>query len=176
MTTTPLTDEYSSHKLAAVFHSAQGARDAASSLVTKLGLGEAQVQLVSPGEPFPGRKLEPESSGILRTIVVSHVRLAVVGAIAGLLVFAVMYAAGVPFIVQSPIASALVLLAFSTFGGMLLGGLVSLRPDHDTYIHATRDAMRAGDTTVVVHAFSSEQRDEAATLLRERGAQVTSTL
>ena len=83
---------------------------------------------------------------------------------------------GVPFIVQSPIASAVVLLAFSTFGGMMLGGLVSLRPDHDRYIQATRDAMRAGDTTVVVHAFSREQRDEAASLLRERGADVTSTL
>ena len=120
MTTTPITDEYSNHKLAAVFHSAQGAQDAARSLVSKLGLGESQVQLVAPGEPVPGRKLEPESRGILRTIVVSHVRLAVVGAIAGLLVFAVLYALGVPFIVQSPIASALVLLAFSTFGGMML--------------------------------------------------------
>lgn len=176
MTTTPLTDEYSNHKLAAVFHSGQRAREAASSLVTTLGLGESQVQLVAPGEPFPGRKLEPESRGILRTIVVSHVRLAVVGAIAGLLVFAVLHAAGVPFIVQSPVASALVLLAFSTFGGMLLGGLVSLRPDHDRYVHATRDAMRAGDTTVVVHAFSTHQRNEAATLLREQGAKVTSTL
>lgn len=176
MPTTLLTDEYSNHKLAAVFHSAPRARDAARSLVSRLGLGAAQVQLLAPGDPFPGRKLEPESRGILRTILVSHVRLAMAGAVVGLALFAGLHLAGVPFVTQSPVASALVLLGFSTLGGMLLGGLVSLRPDHDPYIQAARDAMRAGDTTVVVHAFSSEQRDEAAALLREQGAEVTSTL
>lgn len=176
MATTLITDEYSNHKLAAVFHSAKRAQDAAGALVTRLGLGEAQVQVVAPGEPFPGRKLEPESRGILRTIIVSHVRLAIAGAVAGLLVFGVLRALGVPFIVQSPVASLVILLAFSAGAGMMLGGLVSLRPDHDRYIFAARDAMQAGDTTVVVHAFSPEQRDQAASMLRERGAEVTSTL
>ena len=43
-------------------------------------------------------------------------------------------------------------------------------------VQATRDAMEAGNTTVVVHAFSAEQRDQAADLLRAIGGETTSTL
>lgn len=176
MTTTLITDEYWNHKLAAVFHSGRTAQTAAQALISRLGLGEAQVQLVAPGEAFPGRKLEPESQGILRTIVVSHIRLGIAGAVFGLLAFATLYVLDIPFIVQSPVASGLVIVTFCLFGGMSVGGLLALRPDHDRYIQATRDAMRAGDTTVVVHAFSRAQQSEAASLLREQGADVTSTL
>ena len=77
---------------------------------------------------------------------------------------------------RSPIAAALVALFFGAVAGLMLGGLVSLRPDHDRYIQATRDAMAAGHTTVVVHAFSAEQRDKATELLRSIGGETTSTL
>jgi hypothetical protein len=36
--------------------------------------------------------------------------------------------------------------------------------------------MDAGKTTVVVHAFSAEQRAQAAEFLRGQGGEVTSTL
>jgi hypothetical protein len=58
----------------------------------------------------------------------------------------------------------------------MLGGLVSLRPDHDRYVQAARDAIASGRTTVVVHAFSVAQREQAAELLRAQGGEVTSTL
>jgi hypothetical protein len=176
MTTTPVTDELSNHKLAATFGSDQSARQAQRELVGQFGLEDAQVLLITPGEPFPGRRLEPESRGIARTLVVSHVRLGLLGGIAGLLAFAVLYAIGVPFIVQSPLASVLVLLGFGLVAGMMMGGLVSLRPDHDRYINAARDAMQEGRASVVVHAFSREQQEQAAEWLRARGADVTSTL
>lgn len=98
------------------------------------------------------------------------------GAVAGLLAFAVLMAVDVPFIVASPVAAALILLFFGTVAGLLLGGLVALRPDHDRYVLATRDAMAAGSTTVVVHALSAEQREEAAAFLGGQGGEVTSTL
>ena len=60
--------------------------------------------------------------------------------------------------------------------GPLLGGLVSLRPDHDRYVHATRDAMEAGRGTVVVHALSVAQRQAASEFLAARGGDVTRTL
>ena len=141
-----------------------------------LSLGPAQVQVITPGEAHPGRKLEPESRGIWRTIVVAHVRLGIAGAVVGLLAFAALYAARLPFIVLSPVAAGLVMLFFGTVGGLMLGGLVSLRPDHDRYVQAARDAMARGMTTVVVHAFSAEQRAQAAELLRAQGGEVTSTL
>ncbi len=174
--TSPITGELSNSKVAAVFTNPATARKAAETVIQSLSLTPAQVQVITPDEPHPGRKLEPEIRGVWRTIVVAHAKLGVLGVVAGLVVFAVLYALHVGFIVSSPIAAALVLLFFGAVAGLMLGGLVSLRPDHDRYIQATRDAMEAGDTTVVVHAFSAEQRDQAADLLRARGGETTSTL
>ncbi|MFC5578249.1 hypothetical protein ACFPOA_09540 [Lysobacter niabensis] len=174
--TNPITGELSNSKVAAVFAHESAARQAAQGVAAALSLGVAKVQVIAPAEPHPGRKLEPESRGIWRTIVVAHVRLGIAGAVAGLLVYAALRAVGVPFIVNSPVAAALVLLFFGTVAGLMLGGLVSLRPDHDRYVEATRDAMAVGKTTVVVHAFSAGQRDQAAEFLRAQGGEVTSTL
>jgi hypothetical protein len=174
--TSPITGELSNSKLAAVFRRERDARDAASAVTAALSLGPAQVMVITPSEPHPGRKLEPESHGIWQTIVIAHLRFGIAGAVAGLLLFGGLYAWGVPFVVSSPIAAALVMLFFGAVAGLMLGGLVSLRPDHDPYIEASRDAMAEGDTTVVVHGFSADQRDQAASLLRARGGEVTSTL
>src|SRR6476469_10647679 len=174
--TSPISGELSNSKVAAVFPSESSARQAASAVAAALSLGGAQVQVVTPAEPHPGRKLEPESRGIWHTIVVAHVRLGIVGIVAGALAFVALRAAGIAFIVNSPVAAALVLMGFGGVAGLMLGGLVSLRPDHDRYVAATRDAMEAGSTPVVVHAFSEEQRAQAAEFLRAQGGEVTSTL
>lgn len=174
--TSPITGELSNSKVAAVFANPAVARQAAGTVIESLSLTPAQVQVITPDEANAGRKLEPESHGISRTIIVAHARLGTMGAVAGLAAFAVMYALDVAFIVRSPVAAALVLLFFGAVAGLMLGGLVALRPDHDRYIQATRDAMEAGNTTVVVHAFSAEQRDQAADLLRAIGGETTSTL
>lgn len=171
-----VTGEVSNSKVAAVFPREAAARAAAQAVAAALDLDAAQVQVITPSEPHPGRKLEPESRGIWRTIVVAHVRLGIVGAVVGVVAFAVLYAIGLPFITASPVAAALILLGFGAVAGLMLGGLVSLRPDHDRYVEATRDAMEAGNTTVVVHAFSVEQRHQAAEFLRGQGGEVTSTL
>jgi hypothetical protein len=171
-----VTGEVSNSKVAAVFAQEFTAREAARGVSAALSLTQAQVQIITPGEPHPGRKLEPESAGIWRTILVAHLRLGIIGAIVGLLLFAVLYRYGPAYVAASPVASALVLLFFGAVGGLFLGGLVSLRPDHDRYVEATRDAMAAGSTTVVVHAFSAEQRAQAAEYLRAQGGEVTSTL
>ena len=58
----------------------------------------------------------------------------------------------------------------------LLGGLVSLRPDHDRYVLATQEAAARRQATVVVHALSADQADHAARVLSGLGADVTRTL
>lgn len=171
-----LSGERSNSKLAAVFDSRRAAAEAAEALIARLGLSSEQVQTIAPDEPRPGRKLEPESRGIRRTLVKSHLRLGIAGLVVGALVFAALYSAGVAMIVLSPWAALGVLLAFGATAGLMLGGLVSLRPDHDAYVGAVRDARSDGRYSVVVHAFSAEQRDEAETLLRARGGETTATL
>lgn len=176
MSRAAVTGEVSNGKVAGVFTSRSAARDAASAVITEAGLQRAQVKLIAPGEADADIMIEPEGEGIWRTIVVAHVRLGIVGAIVGLLAFGLLLWIGVPFVAASPWIAASVLVAFCALAGLLLGGLVSSRPDHDRYIEATRDAMDAGRTTVVVHALSSEQQSRAAAELKRRGAKVTQTL
>lgn len=176
MSDLPVTGEVSNSKLAAVFDSQRAAREAAMALCTELGLSQAQVKLVTADSTDVDIQLEPEGGGIWRTIIRAHMWLGIWGGVLGLIAFAVLYWGGVPFIVQSPVAAILALLFFGCTAGLLLGGLISLRPDHDRYIHATHEAMEQGRTTVLVHALSTEQRASAADFLAARGADVTQTL
>lgn len=176
MSDNPLTGEVADSKLAAVFETHREARDAADALILHSDLQAAQVKVIRPDSADVAIKLEPEGGGIWRTIVRAHIRLGVVGAVLGLVAFAILYSIGVPMVVQLPVVAALVLFAFGTVGGLMLGGLVALRPDHDRYVQATRDAMDEGRSTVVVHALSGDQQATAAAFLASRGGEVTRTL
>jgi hypothetical protein len=109
-------------------------------------------------------------------IVISHVRLGLVGALVGLLAVLVLWSLGVGLPGRSPLLVGALAMFFGLIAGLLLGGLVSLRPDQDAYIHATRRAIKRGYTSVVVHALNRDQRNRAAQFLSGRGAQVTRSL
>jgi len=172
----PLSAERSGSKVAAIFADPASAHAAAGRLREALALGEAQVQVIAPGDPRPGHKLEPESRGIFRTMLRAHLRLGLLGAVAGALVFAVMWARGVPFIVNSAVIAAAVLVGFGAVGGLFLGGLFTLRPDHDPYITKVYAALDEGRSAVVVHSFSREQNAKAHEFLQQTSDEVVSTL
>lgn len=176
MSDNPVTGEVSNSKLAAVFPAATAAQEAAVDLVEQLGLAPAQVKLVTPATSDLDIKLEPEGGNIWRTIVRAHLKLCLLGALAGGLVFVAMMLLGVHFVRSSPWAAGAWWVLYGAIGGLFLGGLVSLRPDHDRYIRAVRKAVAAGRSAVVVHALSSGQQSEAARFLAQRGAEVTRTL
>jgi len=176
MSDTPLTGEVSNSKLAAVFESEATARAAVIVLADKTSLETAQVKVLAPGERDPNLALEPEGGGIFRTILVAHLWLGLAGLALGAVAFAVLLWLGVQLVVSSPWLSAFVLVFLGGMIGLMLGGLVALRPDHDRYVQASRDAMAKGQTTLVVHALSSGQADQAAALLAEMGGEVTRTL
>ncbi len=176
MSDNPLTAEVSNSKLAAIFPMSASARFAAAALVEQLGFKPAQVKLITPGTADTDIKLEPESGNIWRTIVRAHVKMALFGAAAGGVVFAVMLLMGLPHVASSPWAAAGWWVLYGAIGGLFLGGLVTLRPDHDRYVQAVRQAIAAGRSAVVVHALSMQQQREAARFLAERGGEVTRTL
>ena len=171
-----LTGEVSNSKVAAVFANEAAAREVATRVRSTLQLSAAQVQVITPADPRPGRKLEPESEGIVRTMIRAHVRLGLLGAVAGAAVFGVLWALGLPWIVNSAVLAAVVLVAFGAVGGLMLGGLVTLRPDHDFYINKVYDALGQGRSAVVVHSFSREQNAQAEALLKGASGEVVSTL
>lgn len=171
-----LTSEVSNSKVAAIFADAGSARAQAARVRDTLRLSEAQVQVVTPGDPTPGRKLEPESHGIFRTMIRAHVVLGLAGAIAGAVAFWIFLTMGIPFIVNSAVMSAALLVAFGAVAGLMLGGLVTLRPDHDPLINKVQHAIGEGRSAVVVHAFSHQQSTQARDLLLQASDDVVSTL
>lgn len=171
-----VTGERSNSKVAAVFPNEATARAAAARVHSTLQLSDAQVQVITPADHRPGRKLEPESHGIVRTIIRAHVRLGLLGAVAGGVAFGVLWAMGLPMIVNSAALAAAVMVAFGAVAGLMLGGLVSLRPDHDLYINKVHDALGEGRSAVVVHAFSRAQNAQAEDLLKGASGEVVSTL
>jgi hypothetical protein len=171
-----VTAEVSSSKLVATFPSVDTALDAADALVAATDIEKPQLRLIAPEEVDLDIALEPEGGNLWRTLVVAHVRLGLVGALAGLVLFVVLWSSGVPYVVGSPWAAAAVAIVFGAIAGLLLGGLVLLRPDHSPYIEAARRAREEGQTTIIVHALSAAQRARAAKFLGRCGGSVTQTL
>lgn len=176
MSDLPITGEVSNSKLAGVFDSEAAARAAVEAVVSGAGLQLSQVKLVTPAEPHPNIKLQPEGPGIWRTILMAHLWFGVGGVVVGALAWAVLMWLGVTLIVSSALVSVVVFVFMGAIAGLMLGGLVALRPDQDRYVQATQDAIAERRFTVVVHALSGDEADRAAALLSGLGAEVTRTL
>lgn len=168
--------EISPHKVAAIFADAGQARRVADSLRDTLALPPTHVTVVTPDTRRPGRRLEPESRGIWATALKAHAALGVAGFLAGLLIFWVLWQMDLPLIVSNPLPAVGAIVFFSTMSGMMLGGLVTLRPDHDVYIMKVLDACRDGRSAAIVHARTADELEAARTALGEAGGEVVATL
>lgn len=161
------------------FDDAASARAALLTLSQDPGLATARIALVEPGDPQLARKVEPESQGIARTMIRAHLTLGLAGLIFGLVLAFALLAADVPMFTSSPAITIVTVAAFSLIFGLMLGGLVGLRPDHDTVISRARDFSSAGKWFVIVHARDTVQRDRARHLLdslAEPGDQALQTI
>lgn len=172
----PLTGEASDSKVAAILGNEARAREVAGTLLQDLDLQPGQVRVLTPQDRHPGRKLEPESHGIFRTLVVAHYKLAIVGLVFGVLAWALLFGLGIPAVANSPDIAAAVIVSFCTVLGSMLGGLVVLRPDHAPYVRKVQAALRDGKCAVVVHALDAQQRDLAEHALADAGLQTVKTL
>jgi hypothetical protein len=164
------------HKIAAVFASESEALDATERLRRNTRVRDAQIFILNPHDPHTGKSLEPEDKGIRKTLVRSHIGLGLAGAVAGLLLFALLMAIGIAFVVNNAYTTALILLVFGAVAGMMLAGLLSLRPDHEAYLINAREALKEGKFVVAVHAASSEQQQEAEKILDQEADDTTRSL
>lgn len=171
-----MTGEKFDHKVAAIFASESEAQSAAEAVQLSVGLEKKQVVVLRPGDPHEGRKLEPENGGIQRTMIRSHLWLGAIGAAVGLVLFGLVFASGVPFIVSNAVAACALFIGFGAVLGMMLAGLVSLRPDHQPYIIKAQTALRDGKSVVAVHAATLEQSKQAITELKRHHAQIVNSL
>jgi hypothetical protein len=163
-------------KVGAEFASPDEARRAAEQLVKRTGIRARQVRVIEPRDPVMGRKLEPESSGIARTLVRTHTTLGLAGLLVGLVSGSLLVLFAMQPFASSPYYTIGLAAFFGAIAGLLLGGLVSLRPDHDTLITRVEDASRAGRWFVLVHTRSHRQELEARKALEALSDKVLSTL
>lgn len=158
---TGISGEHFDHKVAGIFQDEFTAKRAVDTLSKTTSLQNQQIFVVCPDDRHPGWELEPEDRGIWRTMIQAHFWLGLVGAAVGLIVFFVLFVSGVPFVTTNGVTSAVIAVAFGAVFGMMFGGLMTLRPDHMSYISVSQSALRKGQFVVAVHARSAEQLQEA---------------
>ena len=146
------------------------------------GLQAGQVRLLGPQDARAShrdlfaRTLEPEPRGIARTFIQTHVVGGMAGGFVGLALFTWFYKAGHPMILSSPLLAAIALVGFGITFGLLLGGLLSIRPDHVLLITKVRSALRHNRWAVVTHPTSPEQTAKVKEVLQGNAEEVVSTL
>lgn len=170
-----MTGESAGHKLAAVFESETEARRAVEALSANTGLDDAQIKLVSPGDSHQERQIEPEGGSIWRTMIRAHIWLGLAGAIAGAILFVVLYFLGIEFIQQSAVTAGVVLTVIGGALGLMAGGLVALRPDHARYAQAAQSALKKGQHVLTVHAHSSDELKTVIAELEKHPARIVRT-
>lgn len=163
-----LSGEILDHKLAAQCGTATEAEKVADDLCNQTSLSRGQVRIVRPDDDHQGSKLEPEDQGIMHTAIRSHVWLGLAGAAGGLLLFTVLAASGLPFVVQNLIWAGGLFAVFGGVVGLLLGGVYTLRPDHTAYVARSSSALRKGYYMVTIHARDRDQVGEAKRYLKAR--------
>ncbi|KPP97997.1 hypothetical protein [Marinobacter sp. HL-58] len=171
-----LTGEHDDHKVAAVFDTESDARGTAKAICEETSLTDEQVTVLGPTDRHQGKELEPEDRGIWQTLVRSHIGLGAAGAVAGFVLFLVLSAMGVGFVVQNSVVAASVMTAIGAAIGMLVAGAVTLRPDHTPYLVKTQSALRDGKYVLAVHAASRQQRQEAKSHLDSRNVKTVQTI
>ena len=175
---TSLFGERSVTKVAAVFDNRDLAETAAQRLKQVPGMEASQVQLVGPSDKSGvveaplSRKLEPEQAGIWRTLIRAHIVTGLVGAVAGCALYLAFRWGQHPAILSSPLLSLGVMIFFGSIFGLMLGGLLTLRPDHYRVTAAVRKAIKRGRWAVVSHPVSPQQTTLVMNELRDRSPHV----
>lgn len=176
MTWQALFGERATTKIAAIYDTRDSAAGAAEALSRRAGLEPSQWMLIAPHEKGFARKLEPETQGIARTGVRAHLILGAMGLLAGVALWVLLYSLPITYITASPGASAAVIISFATILGMMMGGLVTARPDHQIVILKVRRAAEQGKWSLVLHPRSPEQCDLLMKELSEAGVEVVRTV
>lgn len=157
-------------RIVALFDNETTATTAIARIVGEGGLDGDQVKLVRPGERHFGRKLEPDNDGIVRTAIRAHVSFCALGALAGLIVFGVLYARDLPEVVSNAAAAAGCCAFFGALLGLLAGGLMTARPGHQPVIAGVREAVRQGQWAIIVHPSTAAQYENTSRVLNDMAA------
>ena len=149
------------HKVSAGFDNHSAAEEAAWSLVHKAGLPPSQIRVVRPDDTHMETKVEPETRGVARTLLKTHIVLGLGALVVGLVTAAVLVTVGPVLTRSSPVMTFIALGFLFPALGLMLAGAISLRPDHDPLIEKTRSASETGRWTVIAHCADNDEKSLA---------------
>lgn len=175
MSTNVLSGEQSNTKIVAVFKTKHAAELCAQTL-KEHGLDPNQFDIIAPHEAHYDRKLEPEEQGVRRTAVKAHVRLGLAGFVIGWVIWGGLYLAKVDLIVSSPLLSLIPMLFVGAVAGLVWGGVVTMRPDHQMVIQTVDSAVEEGLWSLVIHSRNSEQTHVVRQTLSDLNIETTRSL
>lgn len=161
-----ITNERNPSRFSAIFDNEADAEKAQNLLIDSGGFAGNMINIIRPYDDSISKKLEPETTGIKRTVYKSHFVLGIAGALVGLILAAVAMMLGPEFL--SARTGTVYFSAAMIFGmlGLMLAGLVSLRPDHDPVTITTVEAVQAGRWALVLQTHNKAESDHAAVLLK----------
>jgi hypothetical protein len=162
-------------KVGAVFQNVDQTQAALQTLVNQAGLAHGQISLVEPNDAAVDQKVEPETRGIARVLARSHIAFGAAGLLVGLLCALILVFSGLKAVESSPFVTLAVLGFFGAIVGLLLGGLVSLRPDHERLILTAKKAAEDGNWALIVHARDHRQSKVASDVLSNYSGKIVET-
>ena len=163
-------------KVGAAFDSVEKAELAADQLEQQFGIRFDAIEIVKPKDRSFEQKLEPEGKGIRNTVIRSNVTMGVVGVVVGGLVALCLHQLQIPMVVFSPYYTTFFVMALCGVGGLLLGGLISLRPDHDRLIQFSRQVTNQRRWMLLVHVETVEQKREVKKYLHRFSDEIVASL
>jgi hypothetical protein len=163
------TAENFTSRVGAEFETNEEACRAAQELQDRAPGGPLSVQVIDPYDRDVDRKLEPEAGRLPATMVRSHLVAGSAGLGLGMLLACIQVAADVHPLASSPVWAVAMFSALGLVLGLLTGGLVGCRPDHDPLVFAAKKALRSGRSYVVVHTDDADIQREAQQVFRRYG-------
>lgn len=174
--------ERSVTKVAALYNSRVQAEAAMRDLLTGGRFSPAQVKLLSPSSAMPARHeefdaaVEPDDGGVRLTLLRAHAATALLGLTGGAGLCCGLLVSGNPGLRSSPVIGLVICAALGTMFGLLVGGLVSLRPDHSWLFASIRRALQSGKWAVVAHPRDAAETHQAMDALDTGIAKVMRSL
>lgn len=169
-------DEKHTGRVAAVFGSEQAANAARQKLIDQGKIKPDVISIVKPDDSELSKKIEPESKGIAKTLVKSHVWLGLGGMLLGFVIASILVTIGPEISRSSPLFMYIVFVNFGLVFGLMFAGAISLRPDHDPLITQTVEASREHHWSVVVQTDDQDDIDLVKKLLESSAIEMSETL
>lgn len=165
-----------SGKVSAVYTNEFSAKSAIKRIMQELALDQQQISLISPHDVNYERKIEPDTKKVGRSLFKTHLVGGITGAGLGMIGGIILGMYGPTYAQASPELTVLALSVLGLFGGLLVAGLVFLRPDQDAVVNETRQATDEAKWVVVVRTKNHQQTEQAKSLLDKSADSVSSSL